>query len=159
MATKTHLGDMTVEEAAEFFQDVIHGSHFVLVLPGKPGDEEDVVHGLQRIHHFGPQVLVQNGTGWPALFPARFVRSDPYHQDIPGLFAILEKEDMPRMGKVESARAEHDRRLPLGGRDLHRLGFQLYATTGTAAALARIGLPVTKVGVGLGVGVGGGGTM
>jgi carbamoyl-phosphate synthase large subunit len=29
------------------------------------------------------------------------------------------------------------------GRDLHHLGFKLYATEGTAAALARIGLPVT----------------
>ncbi|MCI0398421.1 MAG: carbamoyl-phosphate synthase large subunit, partial [Chloroflexi bacterium] len=29
------------------------------------------------------------------------------------------------------------------GRDLHRLGFKLYATAGTAAALERVGLPVT----------------
>ena len=29
------------------------------------------------------------------------------------------------------------------GRDLHRLGFRLYATEGTAAALERVGLPVT----------------
>lgn len=29
------------------------------------------------------------------------------------------------------------------GRDLHRLGFRLYATAGTARALAQIGLPVT----------------
>jgi carbamoyl-phosphate synthase large subunit len=29
------------------------------------------------------------------------------------------------------------------GRDLHQLGFKLYATEGTAVALARIGLPVT----------------
>ncbi len=31
------------------------------------------------------------------------------------------------------------------GRDLHRLGFQLFATAGTAAWLARAGLPVTAV--------------
>ncbi len=31
------------------------------------------------------------------------------------------------------------------GRDLHRLGFTLYATPGTAAALARVGLPVTTL--------------
>ena len=31
------------------------------------------------------------------------------------------------------------------GRDLHRLGFQLFATSGTAAWLARAGLPVTAV--------------
>jgi carbamoyl-phosphate synthase large subunit len=31
------------------------------------------------------------------------------------------------------------------GRDLHRMGFELYGTEGTAVALARIGLPVTKV--------------
>jgi len=31
------------------------------------------------------------------------------------------------------------------GRDLHRLGFALYATPGTAAALARVGLPVTTL--------------
>jgi carbamoyl-phosphate synthase large subunit len=31
------------------------------------------------------------------------------------------------------------------GRDLHRLGFELYATSGTAAWLARAGLPVTAV--------------
>ena len=30
-------------------------------------------------------------------------------------------------------------------RDLHRLGFILYATTGTAAWLAKVGLPVTAV--------------
>ena len=29
------------------------------------------------------------------------------------------------------------------GRDLHRMGFELYATEGTAAALDRVGLPVT----------------
>jgi carbamoyl-phosphate synthase large subunit len=31
------------------------------------------------------------------------------------------------------------------GRDLHRLGFALYATAGTAAALQKVGLPVTTV--------------
>jgi carbamoyl-phosphate synthase large subunit len=30
-------------------------------------------------------------------------------------------------------------------RDLHRLGFTLYATSGTAAAIARVGLPVTPL--------------
>jgi carbamoyl-phosphate synthase large subunit len=31
------------------------------------------------------------------------------------------------------------------GRDLHRLGFELYATAGTAVALEKAGLPVTSV--------------
>jgi carbamoyl-phosphate synthase large subunit len=31
------------------------------------------------------------------------------------------------------------------GRDLHRLGFELYATAGTAVALQKVGLPVTPV--------------
>ncbi|MDT8305314.1 MAG: carbamoyl-phosphate synthase large subunit [Anaerolineae bacterium] len=51
---------------------------------------------------------------------------------------------LPTSGSVLITVNDFDKAAALKiGRDLHRLGFRLYATVGTAAALARIGLPVT----------------
>jgi carbamoyl-phosphate synthase large subunit len=51
---------------------------------------------------------------------------------------------LPTSGAVLITVNDFDKSAALKiGRDLHRLGFKLYATAGTAAALSRTGLPVT----------------
>jgi carbamoyl-phosphate synthase large subunit len=51
---------------------------------------------------------------------------------------------LPARGAVLITVNDFDKSAALKiGRDLHRLGFKLYATAGTARALAQIGLPVT----------------
>jgi carbamoyl-phosphate synthase large subunit len=53
---------------------------------------------------------------------------------------------LPTSGAVLITVNDFDKSAALKlGRDLHRMGFALYGTEGTAVALARIGLPVTKV--------------
>jgi carbamoyl-phosphate synthase large subunit len=53
---------------------------------------------------------------------------------------------LPATGSVLITVNDFDKSAALKiGRDLHRMGFELYATEGTAAALARVGLPVTAV--------------
>lgn len=53
---------------------------------------------------------------------------------------------LPTHGAVLVTVNDYDKSAALKlGRDLHRMGFALYATSGTAAALARVGLPVQVV--------------
>jgi carbamoyl-phosphate synthase large subunit len=53
---------------------------------------------------------------------------------------------LPTSGSVLITVNDFDKSAALKlGRDLHRMGFALYGTEGTAVALARIGLPVTPV--------------
>jgi carbamoyl-phosphate synthase large subunit len=57
---------------------------------------------------------------------------------------IAASTPLPTSGAVLITVNDFDKSAALKiGRDLHRLGFQLYATSGTAAALSRIDLPVT----------------
>jgi carbamoyl-phosphate synthase large subunit len=53
---------------------------------------------------------------------------------------------LPTSGAVLITVNDYDKSAALKlGRDLHRMGFTLFATSGTAAALERVGLPVTMV--------------
>ncbi len=52
---------------------------------------------------------------------------------------------LPKQGAVLITVNDYDKSAALKmARDLHRMGFQLYATEGTAMALERVGLPVTR---------------
>lgn len=53
---------------------------------------------------------------------------------------------LPLQGAVLITVNDFDKSTALKiARDLHRMGFELYVTTGTAAALQRVNLPVTMV--------------
>lgn len=59
---------------------------------------------------------------------------------------IAAGESLPQSGAVLISVNDYDKSAGLKiARDLHRMGFELYATPGTAAYISRVGLPVTVV--------------